>query len=167
MDTWMHPKEIAMIEKYLHPEDTMLEWGSGGSTVAFSKKVKRYFSIEHDKTWFEKVQKNVPDNVKMFHVPLNSERTQPTQKEQVIDYINFVDQLEEEFFDKVLIDGRGRGWCAEKLLNYLHNDSVVFIHDYFKRPQYHIVENWYEIIDVVKDTPQTIVALKKKSKITS
>jgi hypothetical protein len=41
-DVWMHEREKAVIEKYLNPEVTMMEWGSGGSTVEFSKKVKKY-----------------------------------------------------------------------------------------------------------------------------
>jgi len=34
--------------------------------------------------------------------------------------------------------------------------------NYFNRPNYHIVENWYNVVDSVKDTNQTLVILKKK-----
>ena len=40
----------------------------------------------------------------------------------------------------------------------------MFIHDYFTRPQYHLVEQWYNITDSVKNTTQTIVALTPKQK---
>jgi hypothetical protein len=36
------------------------------------------------------------------------------------------------------------------------------MHDYFKRPQYHIVEKFYDVIGGITDTTQTIVALRKK-----
>ena len=39
---------------------------------------------------------------------------------------------------------------------------ILFIHDYFARPQYHSIEKYYNIIGGVKDTQQTIVGLKKK-----
>ena len=37
----MTKNEIECIEKYLKPTDIMLEWGAGGSTLYFSRKVKR------------------------------------------------------------------------------------------------------------------------------
>jgi hypothetical protein len=162
METWMHLTEIALIEKYLSPNDIMLEWGAGGSTLNFSKKVKNYYSIEHNKEWFEKINQKAPENVKIFNIPTDQPLTSPTKKEQVSSYVNFIDNIGISIFDKILIDGRGRGWCAEKALDYINENSLVFIHDYFMRPQYHIVENWYEIIDSIRNTPQTLVVLKKK-----
>ena len=44
---------------FLHPDYSMLEWGSGGSTIEFSQQyVKEYYSIEHNKEWHDKVLKN-------------------------------------------------------------------------------------------------------------
>lgn len=162
MNIWMDSKEIDIIKKYLKSDFTMLEWGSGGSTIQFPKLVEKYYSIEHDKEWFDKVNENSPENVEMFHVNNNKPRTLPTKKDQFIDYINFIDEIGVDRYDAVLIDGRARGWCAEKVLDYIDSDSKVFIHDYWNRPNYHIVENWYNVIDSVKNTSQTIVVLEKK-----
>ena len=52
---WMHEEEKAVIEKYLNPDVTMMEWGSGGSTIEFSKQVKKYYSVEHNWEWYNKV----------------------------------------------------------------------------------------------------------------
>ena len=46
---WMHDSEINLIMAFLTPEDVMLEWGCGGSTILFSQEVKEYYSIEHNK----------------------------------------------------------------------------------------------------------------------
>ncbi len=54
---WMNQKEVELIEKYLNKDTIMLEWGSGGSTLYFSKKVKTLYSIEHDKTYYNKIKK--------------------------------------------------------------------------------------------------------------
>ena len=103
---WMHDREIELIRNHLDWQDTVLEWGGGGSTVYFPKFTnKKYYSIEH---------------------------------------------------------GRARGWCAEYVLKYLHKDSIIFMHDFWERPQYHVVFEWYDEVDSVKDTLQTIVALKPK-----
>ena len=142
----MSNEEIDLIKSNLDPSHIMLEWGSGGSTTEFPKYVKKYYSIEHDPSWFDNVKKETPDNVDYHLIELDKPLTDPTQKTQVQTYLDFVDKLGVEKFDRVLIDGRGRGWCAEKVLPYLKEDSIVFIHDYWQRPQYFIVEKWYDVI---------------------
>ena len=52
MQPWMSKEEIKLIEKYLNKNQVVLEWGSGGSTAHFSKFVKEWYSIEHDKDWY-------------------------------------------------------------------------------------------------------------------
>lgn len=158
---YMSQDEIQTIQKYLKPQHIMLEWGSGGSTLYFPKFVKKYYSIEHDLQWSNAIQAHIPSNVEYHFVFPDQSITDPTQKHQVQTYIDIVDHLGVSTFDAVLVDGRGRGWCAEKVLDYLHEDSIVFIHDYWQRPQYHIVENWYDVIDHVKDG-QSLVVLKPK-----
>lgn len=78
------------------------------------------------------------------------------------EYIDWVDKLKTKIYDFVLIDGRARADCAFKILNYIDNDSIVFIHDYWKRPEYQVITEYYDVIDSVQDTLQTIVALKRK-----
>lgn len=67
----MHEDEIKLIIKYLNKIDTFFEWGSGGSTFNFSKLVKEYYSVEHDKIWFDKVNGELKNksitNVKYFY----------------------------------------------------------------------------------------------------
>lgn len=130
----------------------------------FPNFVKKYYSIEHDAEWFKAVELKKPKNVEFHNVPWNYPRTMPTQLKQFKTYVNYIKKLNVEQFDKILIDGRARGWCAEAALQFLHKDSVVFIHDFWHRPQYHIVFNWYEEISSIKNQElQTVIALKPKS----
>ena len=163
---WMSEKEINLIVKYLDKDDIMMEWGSGGSTNYFPQFVEKYYSIEHDKTWFDEIKNDIPSNVNYNFVGLDSNLTDPTQKDQIKSYLDFVDTFNVEKFDKVLIDGRGRGWCASKILPYLKEDSIVFIHDYWLRSQYHIVERWYDVVDSVKEGQSLVVLKPKKQFIT-
>ena len=55
----MHEHEYKFIEKYLNKNDTLLEFGSGNSTVYFSGLVKKVISIEHDIDWIKNIQKIV------------------------------------------------------------------------------------------------------------
>lgn len=166
MKPWMHDSEIFLVLKHLYYTDTLLEWGSGGSTTYFPHFVKKYYSIEHDGDWYNELKSEIPSNVELYHVPWDSPRTIPTQRNQFKTYIEYVDKLNIKKFDKVFIDGRARGWCAEYVLKYLHEDSIIFIHDFWNRPQYHVVFNWYDEVDSIKtEGLQTIIALQPKKSI--
>ena len=83
------------------------------------------------------------------------------------EYIDYIDKLGVDCFDVIFIDGRARTDCAYKALNYISEDSIVFIHDFWPRTAYHKVFEWYDEIDSIKETGHgrgsSIVALKKKS----
>lgn len=59
MKAWMGEREKKLITKHFSPEKTMLEWGSGGSTIEFSQNLKKYYSIEHDEEWYNKVNDEI------------------------------------------------------------------------------------------------------------
>lgn len=161
MKPWMHNKEIAKIEQYLAPNDIMLEWGSGGSTLRFSKLVGKYYSIEHKKEWYDKL--NIENNyVFRYLVPKSKGNN---KKEMFDEYIKFPSKLDVKQFDKVLIDGRARFECAKYILPFISRSGIVFIHDFFqphKYDDYARVFSYYNLIDSVEDTQQTLAILKKK-----
>ena len=158
MKPFMPDEDISLIEKQFNKNDIVLEWGSGGSTIQFSKLVKKYYSIEHDREWFANVDKNKPENVSYFFVEQNLPRTYPTKKEEFIDYINKIDELGVKKFDIVFIDGRARPYCAKKALDYIDVNSKVIIHDW-DRDWYKVVLNDY---DIITETYR-IAILRKKS----
>ena len=73
------------------------------------------------------------NNVTYKYVKQNEENTDGRQSEYSMyyDYIDAVDQFE-TMFDVVLIDGRARRLCAKKVIPYLKEDSIIFIHDYIQ-----------------------------------
>jgi len=145
MNIWMPDGDKFTILRYLDPSDIMLEWGAGGSTLYFSKYVKEYHSIEHSPKYYQQLVNEVADNTHLYLCEANASRTLPTQEHQFIDYINYVEKLNIKF-DKVLIDGRARQWCAIKVLKYLNKDAIVFVHDWI-RLRYHSVLEHYELIE--------------------
>lgn len=173
----MDPAEYNLIVSSLGKEKTMLEWGSGTSTTYFSRFVGHIDSIEHDPTWANDVRDMLKEhhvtNVTLHEVPWNEPRPNGglTEYGMFKDYINYVKKIKKKY-DVVLIDGRARFWCAETVLPYLNDDAVVFIHDFFayKPWMLHTTEwsnyvklfDWYEEVDSVKHTEQTIIKLKKK-----
>lgn len=168
MKPWLTNYQIQKIESYLKKEHIMLEYGCGGSTLHFSKFVKTYISIEHNKEWIEKLT-NIPSNVHIYYCPPNNHTlVMPVwtgSQEDFYDYINYVDKISIQKYNIVFIDGRARQYCAKKVLDYITTDSVVFIHDFFERPRYHHLLSYYDIIDEDCSDKITLVALKKKTRI--
>lgn len=171
MKPWMSGIEIATIEKYLKSTDVFLEWGSGGSTLYFSQFVQEYTSIEYDIKWYNNITEyisiNKLQNINYIYCPPDNNVIPPinsyrSKKEDFITYVNIIDSLPQKIYDKVLIDGRSRVACAKKILNYLHNDSLIFIHDFFKRSKYFSILEDYVIVDSVQNR-QSLAVLKKKS----
>jgi hypothetical protein len=73
-----------------------------------------------------------------------------------IDYINTIQHVNKTF-SKVFIDGRARVFCAYKALDFINEDSIVYIHDFFRRNRYHsVLDYYYEI-----DRCESLVILKK------
>lgn len=71
----MGKNEVEYMLDSLNENDIMLEWGSGGSTYTFSKKVKKYYSIEHSPEWYgtvvNKLKAENINNVEIHHVNIH------------------------------------------------------------------------------------------------
>lgn len=160
----MHSYEYEFIAKYLTPDDILLEWGSGNSTIYFSGLVKKLISVEHDDRWYKKIKKVVEqleiDNVEQYNINAHTPDPIPCRYEQFKDYIEFP-KKEQLKFTKVLIDGRARKYCAKSIVDYINEDCVIFIHD-FNREDYQKVLKYYDAIEILTDG-QGIAALKKKA----
>jgi hypothetical protein len=163
---WMHEAEKAIIEKYLTQDTVMMEWGSGGSTVEYSKRVKKYYSVEHNFDWYQKVKVSVGANVTLFYRPVTKlPPDEPHYNQSTYEYYQeYLDVVYEigEMFDVVLIDGRARRLCALKIIPYLKPNATVIIHDWCLRPCYHCVLDYYDLVEKIDDTAQTIASFKLK-----
>jgi hypothetical protein len=148
----MEPAEVALIEKYLKPDDVMLEWGSGNSTLYFSQFVKKLVSVEHDLYWHDEVgrmiRKEGVENVYRYFLPKGH-----------FDYCSFAVNTHNHF-TKVLIDGRNRVRCAKGLLHVIDETALVFLHDW-QREYYKPVLAWYDVAEEITDFPGMVVLRKK------
>src|SRR5213075_1346542 len=68
---WFSYAAIDFLEKFLRPDMTVCEYGSGGSTIFFAQRVKSVFSIEDNAQWFELVSRRLEkDGIKNVTVHL-------------------------------------------------------------------------------------------------
>lgn len=174
----MTRSEANVVLKYLRRDvHTYLEWGSGGSTVNFPQYAStRAVSIEHDKSWCDKMRESVKEQrgvkVEMRCVPVKRGTKgwglrSPFEEGNYLvfrSYIDEIDRLQQQSWDFVLIDGRARVDAAIKALSYLRNDSIVVLHDSWRmRWKYGEVYDYY---DVVEETllmwNQGVAILKRK-----
>jgi hypothetical protein len=158
MNISMRNEEIQKIESYLNKENIMLEWGSGGSTLYFPQFVKEFISIEHNNHWWVIVDSQIPDNGVVYLVESNLPRTHPTKREEFKDYVEYVHILNRKY-DRVLIDGRARLYCAIEVLPYLTDDAIVFVHDW-GRSEYDDILLYYDIIE----QSRSLMVLRAKKK---
>ena len=151
-----------------------LEYGMGGSSVYFSKLVRKYYAIEADPEFYADVTSwsGLPrnavfvlrerdklydddDEVLLRSHPLYSvmERTVSSQEPRATarldgfeSYVQQASRFGEERYDFILIDGFARAAIAFYVLDYIDERSRVAIHDFFAAKN---MDDWL-ICDLLK-----------------
>lgn len=147
-------EEEDFLFSHLNKDMEVLEWGSGSSTKAISKRVKDVVTIEHDRAYFKLIEAENLHNVKAYHVMPNSieKRGNCGTLENYRDYINLPKVFKRKF-DLIFIDGRARVECAKVAVELLKPNGVILIHDYRNpnpdcdRLEYREVETFLDIQD--------------------
>lgn len=169
----MHKNEYRFIEKFLKPEHTFFEWGSGNGTLYFSGLVKKLISLEHDLDYYNEIKTSLDlfevNNVELIHIKLDPSNRNKSRYEQFKEYVDYpvVNNLE---FDICLIDGRARKDCARIIHDYIKPHTLVFVHDfnhndvegYEDKAYFEDILSLYDVVDYEK-SGRGIIALKRKS----
>jgi hypothetical protein len=181
MKPLMTSKCISLLEKYMSSQSIMLEVGSGGSTCYFCNKVNKIYSIETDKEWYNKVKHYLDKNniVNVDYKLIESDLPDSNRSERHTYwtykmYKTMLDEIENhnQKFDIVLVDGRARRHVYAKSFNVLKDDGVLFIHDFYSRPNrksdyaVDILFKYYDEIESIKEyrgfRGNDVIALRKK-----
>jgi hypothetical protein len=164
-----------MFYNYIDKANIFFEYGSGGSTYQASIRpnIKKIYSVESDKLWYDKVKKNIKHN--NFTYYYNEMDTVPNtwgnpgKNSTSVQQINYSSKIltlkpdEQKNIDLILIDGRFRVACCLKAFNVISTNCLIMFDDFLNRNQYHIVLDYYDIID--KTVDNRMVVLKKKNNI--
>ena len=87
---------------------------------------------------------------------------------QKINYSNQITKLskeEQDSIDLVLIDGRFRVVCCLKCYDIIKDNCLIAFDDFLNRPYYHIVLEYFDIIEKTKDNRMVILKKKKNLNI--
>jgi hypothetical protein len=152
------PKERLYVTRLYENADTILEYGSGGSTVLAAELGRTVFSVESDRDWADRMAAHVATISDRAHVhwadigptgpwgvPMKPRefRKFPGYALSVWDRPDFVAP------DLVLIDGRFRASCLVAVLMRTRKPVTVLFDDYLKRRYYHGVERLAQKEEVV------------------
>ena len=110
---WMNYSSILFLESIIRPGFNVFEFGSGGSSVFFLRKKVNLISVEHVKEWVDKLNECVSlklrKNWKLISV---QEKIMGDFPER--DYVNPLDDLENNSQDLISVDGRNRVCCVKR-----------------------------------------------------
>jgi hypothetical protein len=115
---WVTYPFIQFIDNRLQPHFALFEYGSGNSTLYYSKKVATVDSIEHDKFWYDKIHNNMPPNVNLFYCELTYDGN----------YCRYSQQTSISY-DMIIIDGRDRVNSCKQSISSLKADGVIILDD--------------------------------------
>nr|QOI90596.1 hypothetical protein HWQ62_00465 [Pyramimonas orientalis virus] len=169
------PNDKPMFYKYLDKASVYFEFGSGGSTYQASIRdnIQHIYSVESDKFWYYKLKDILTKyNKKITYLftEMNSkQRTwgapgpNATQKQikQYSSQIANINESKAKLIDLVLIDGRFRVACCLKCFDVIRDDCLIAFDDFFIRPKYHVVLDFYEVVETSKDKHMVILRKKK------
>lgn len=118
------------LRERIHRGARVFEYGSGGSSLFFSRLVDQVISIEHDRFWHEKVVKALQrrdiNNCDCRYLPALEEAVvgekgacssigffqQQLPGHSFKGYVLAITDYPEDFFDLVVVDGRARNACV-------------------------------------------------------
>lgn len=131
---WMNYNIIDFLNQRLTKDLKIFEYGSGNSTLYFSKFVDSITSVEYDADWYKllnsKIDKLKITNVQCVYCDLDS------------NYSDFI-LSQSKFYDLVIVDGRFRVKCAINALKKLTNRGVILLDD-SNRKKYEYVFEYYK-----------------------
>ena len=138
---WIAFKAERFLRKILQKNMFVFEYGSGSSTLYFSRRVAKVFSVEHHQGWFEQLrqildQQAIPNvdsrliepeilNIKhtagyLSSLPLYLNNTFET-------YVKSIDVFPDGYFDLIMIDGRARTDCIVHAKNKIKQGGYLVV----------------------------------------
>jgi hypothetical protein len=173
MEPYLSINDKKMFYKYLDNSKIYFEYGSGGSTYQASLRnnIIKIYSVESDKEWYNILQKNIKsENIIYFYNEMNvlpnnwgypGLNSTHVQHKNYSNYIRNLTEEEQKNIDLILIDGRFRVACCLKCFNIINNDCFIAFDDFLDRQQYHIVLDYYNIVENTIDNRMVILQKKK------
>ena len=119
-EPWWTDGSVALVDRWLGSNDTVVEFGSGRSTAWLARRVKRVVSIEHHEGWCEKVR----GQLKGAGLNNAEVRLAPDEPEA---YVAAAGDIDRPTF--VVVDGRHRDMCTQWAMERIVPGGVILLDD--------------------------------------
>jgi hypothetical protein len=138
IEPWVDKQELAFIQNHLKEMNptTVLEWGSGGSTVQFPflcPNLEKWVSIEHNRKWYNTLNKQkLNRKVELiFRAPIDGWIDQDEWDDRFEQFGSYIlyPLLNNMKFDVIFIDGRARNSCMVIASYVLNQKGSIVLHD--------------------------------------
>lgn len=130
---WFTFEAIDFLSRILNKDMVGFEYGCGGSTIFLAQRMKSLVSVEHDRQWFNRTEAAVEakpqlswqgnlipcspdlafDRSKCNHPDHYYSSDNAYSGNSFVDYVKFIDNYSDEYFDLILVDGRARPSCLK------------------------------------------------------
>jgi SAM-dependent methyltransferase len=127
-EPWVTYGAREWLERTLDPSTRVFEFGSGGSTLYFARRVASVVAVEHDPAWAHTVTAAIPAEANAVvvleapepvrdGVPVDPHYQSEAIPERSFErYARSIERFPDGSFDLVVIDGRARCGCARHAL---------------------------------------------------
>lgn len=116
---WLGYRVVERIEQIINRSSSILEFGSGMSTIWLAKRCLELVSLESNQDWFVRVKKQLRlkniNNVDIRFV-------------EGSEYFS-LERFPNDYFDFVLIDGDYRNKCAQNCIKKLKHGGYIYLDD--------------------------------------
>jgi hypothetical protein len=109
---WFTYPAIEYISQLDLSQKKIFEWGSGNSSLFFSKKCKNIISIESDKGWYNIVKEKLSENQELLFC----------EKEKLAGAIDVYDK-----FDVIIVDSYRRYDCTVNAVKHLAEGGLIIL----------------------------------------
>ena len=115
---WVTYAFIDFIKERVTDQHDIFEFGSGNSTVFYSKRVNSVLAVEHNQEWFEKCKNSQLSNAEVIYCPLQPEG-------------NYCRSAVSSgrTFHMIVVDGQDRVNCCKQAVHSLTVDGVIVLDD--------------------------------------
>jgi hypothetical protein len=119
---------LRIIEARIGASDRGIEWGSGSSTVWLAARCGHLISVEHDRTWFEKIHNRLKSKGLAEKVDYRLSEWSPVTRLPA-SYVGVAEEIEDHSLNFCFIDGRKRDECALASLRVLKPGGLLILDD--------------------------------------
>lgn len=111
---WYTYPAIEYLNNIDFSQKIVFEYGSGNSSAYWARKAKAVFSVEDNKSWYDKTKNNLAKNQHIYLC------------ESEVDYLGAINRVPEKI-DVIIIDGVHREKCAKLIKERISDIAIVIL----------------------------------------